>query len=343
MTMRVGSRRSPASPGSCTRRATHRELRSPYPRASPWPEGFRTAARGHPRLAESRKRRLRATVPKRRVAAIAGALAAVPATGGGEARASALGAIAKAQGAIGDSAGALATAQRVETRFDRNRLLGEIAFLALSAGEFGDALTASRAIMHCGRRAHCLASIAKAQGEAGDVPGAGRSIAEALEAAGDVMEEFDRVAALRALAPGEALSGLAAATLALVVARPLGVPARLAGGPEPGVAGAAGRVPLLATGRAHAVPGRRRLLAASRAQPPGDALGGAPMVALAVRGTLLLGAGLAHAALGRGRPLPVFRAQALGETLGGAPVVALQALFLAFPRGNTAGIGRSIP
>ena len=223
MTMRVGSRRSPASPGSCTRRATHRELRSPYPRASPWPEGFRTAARGHPRLAESRKRRLRATVPKRRVAAIAGALAAVPATGGGEARASALGAIAKAQGAIGDSAGALATAQRVETRFDRNRLLGEIAFLALSAGKFGDALTASRA------------------------------------------------------------------------------------------------------------------------QPPGDALGGAPMVALAVRGTLLLGAGLAYAALGRGRPLPVFRAQALGETLGGAPVVALQVLFLAFPRGNTAGIGRSIP
>ena len=120
--------------------------------------------------------------PEAARAAIAGALAAVPATGRGEAHASALEAIAKGQAAIGDSAGALATAESEETCFERNRLLGEITCLALSAGKIGDALIASRAIMDCGEYAHCLASIAMAQGEAGDVPGAAQSIAEALEA-----------------------------------------------------------------------------------------------------------------------------------------------------------------
>ena len=134
--------------------------------------------------------------PEAAGAAIAGALAAVPATGGGEARASALEAIAKAQAAVGDCASALATAQGVETCFERHRLLGEISFLALSAGKFEEALTAARAIMDCGRQVHCLVSVAKARGETGDVPGAQRAIAEILEAAPEVTEEFDRVLAL---------------------------------------------------------------------------------------------------------------------------------------------------
>ena len=72
--------------------------------------------------------------------------------------------------------------------------------------------------------------------------------------------------------------------LAAVGARPLRVPARLAAGPEPRVAGAAGRVPLLAAGFAQGASGPGRRLPALRAQALRDSPGGAPVVALQVAG-----------------------------------------------------------
>ena len=94
-------------------------------------------------------------------ATIAKALATVPSTGSGEGRASALATIAKAQAATGDTMGALATAERVEDEFVRDRVLGEIGFLASSTGRYQEALIVSGAIFDCDRRAVSLVEVAE--------------------------------------------------------------------------------------------------------------------------------------------------------------------------------------
>ena len=115
--------------------------------------------------------------------------------GGGD-RPSALGAIAKAEAAIGEYAAAMGTAGQLEGRFQRDRLLSEIAGLATTAAAFGDALSAVRTITKRDMRTHCLASVARAQGRFGDVSGAGRSVAEALETAREIEDQADHLAAL---------------------------------------------------------------------------------------------------------------------------------------------------
>ena len=62
----------------------------------------------------------------------------------------------------------------------------------------------------------------------------------------------------------------------------LGIPAWFAGGPDPGVPGAAGPVALLATGFAHAAPGHGRTLATTGTQALRPAFGGALPEAIAV-------------------------------------------------------------
>ena len=115
--------------------------------------------------------------------------------GGGD-RPSALGAIAKAEAAIGEYAAAMGTAGRLEDRFERDRLLSEIAGLATTAAAFGDALSAVRTITRRDMRTQRLASVARAQGRFGDVSGAGRSVAEALETAREIEDQADHLAAL---------------------------------------------------------------------------------------------------------------------------------------------------
>ena len=122
--------------------------------------------------------------------------AAIGAEVGGGDGCSALDAIAKAQAVIGEFSEAIATAGRLEDRFLRDRVLGEVAGLAAKAAAFGDALSAVRAMVGCDERTRCLASIARAQGRFGDVSGADRSIVEAVEAAGEIEDETERVLAL---------------------------------------------------------------------------------------------------------------------------------------------------
>ena len=69
----------------------------------------------------------------------------------------------------------------------------------------------------CEERAHSLASIARAQGAAGDVAGAARSLAEALGTARDMSDEVDRVLTLVDLCGvGFAIEELVAAERTLV-------------------------------------------------------------------------------------------------------------------------------
>ena len=74
--------------------------------------------------------------------------------------------------------------------------LSDIVWLQAGKGEFREALGAARAIAECEQRAYSLDSIARAQGEAGDVSGAARSIAEALDVARGIADETDRVLTL---------------------------------------------------------------------------------------------------------------------------------------------------
>ena len=127
---------------------------------------------------------------------IAEALAVVPKAGGGKERTSALSAIAKAQAATGDIAAARATGGRVHELDVRDRVLLDIADHAESVGKYWEALSASRAIVDCDNRAHSLASVARAQGKGGDLPGATRSSAEALTATRGIEDEVERVPTL---------------------------------------------------------------------------------------------------------------------------------------------------
>ena len=124
---------------------------------------------------------------------IAEALAVVPKAGGGKERTSALSAIAKAQAATGDIAAARATGGRVHELDVRDRVLLDIADHAESVGKYWEALSALRAIVDCDNRAHSLASVARAQGKGGDLPGATRSCAEALTATRGLEDEVERV------------------------------------------------------------------------------------------------------------------------------------------------------
>ena len=90
------------------------------------------------------------------------------------------------------------------------------------------------------------------------------------------------LAAGGAHAYGAAFLGLAAGTLAFVLAHFHRISARNAGGPEPRVPGPAGGTVLLQARLALAAICRGRALAALRAEPQGDTLGGLPIVALRV-------------------------------------------------------------
>ena len=133
-----------------------------------------------------------------------------------------------------------------------------------------------------------------------------------------------RLPAVQAQSGGAAFLDLAAGALALVGPRPLGVPSRHPGRPEPCVAGPAGAVALLIARLAQAASRRGRLLPALGAKTPGGTLGGAPVMAGQVGGSALLDARLALAAMRRGRALPALQAKALGAPFSGLPVIALQ-------------------
>ena len=75
-------------------------------------------------------------------------------------------------------------------------------------------------------------------------------------------------------------AGLTADSLALVHPSPLGVAARLAGGPDPRIAGPAGDTALLGTSAAHTALGHGRHLPTPQAQPLGAAFSGSPVEAV---------------------------------------------------------------
>ena len=104
-------------------------------------------------------------------------------------------------------------------------------------------------------------------------------------------------AALGADAGGPALSVLPAGPLAFHEAGGFGVAPRFSLGTQPGVAGAARRIPLLLAGRAQAALRCGRDLAALHAQAGFEARGGAPGDALAVALTADRRIGIGHAIL----------------------------------------------
>jgi tetratricopeptide (TPR) repeat protein len=114
--------------------------------------------------------------------------------------------ISEAQALAGDSAGAIATAKTVETAELRVKALASVSKAQVVAGDIAGALETSTFEDAAGR-AIILANIAKAQAANGDVAKARESIAAAVEAVKDGLQEREWLDVARAVAGAQAVAG----------------------------------------------------------------------------------------------------------------------------------------
>ena len=122
--------------------------------------------------------------------------------------------IARAQARTGDLRGALATASRIEDKYDQAEVLAAIAEARAKDGDaegaaqaIGQALEAAAWIDDEEDRAKALADIAVAQAEAGDAEGAAQSIGRALEVAAREQWFLNRSGAFLSIARSQAWMG----------------------------------------------------------------------------------------------------------------------------------------